>query len=74
MGPDGKANVDRKAVLDTRDVSLKIDISKPFKLNAGTFGVCASSEHDVFVTTLISFSQIGWHIHPSDLPGLEKMR
>lgn len=36
----GKASVDKSAVLDSREKTIKIDTSKPFKLNAGTSGVC----------------------------------
>ena len=36
----GKTTVDR-AVLSEREGSYAIDTSKPFKLNAGTAGVCA---------------------------------
>lgn len=39
VGPDGKAVVDKSAVLDVREKVLAIDPSKPFKLNAGTTGV-----------------------------------
>jgi aminopeptidase 2 len=35
-----KVNVDNSIVLDTREKTLAIDTSKPFKLNAGTYGVC----------------------------------
>lgn len=40
VGADGKAAVDKSAVLDVREKVLAIDPSKPFKLNAGTTGVC----------------------------------
>ena len=39
-GPDGKAVVDHSVVLDTREKFIPLDTSKPFKLNAGTVGVC----------------------------------
>ncbi|KAG1832677.1 hypothetical protein EV424DRAFT_1627020 [Suillus variegatus] len=32
-------NIDKSVVLDTREKTLAIDTSKPFKLNAGTYGV-----------------------------------
>jgi len=38
-----KTNVDNSVILDTREKTLAIDTSKPFKLNAGTYGVCKSS-------------------------------
>ncbi|KAH7916009.1 hypothetical protein BJ138DRAFT_763827 [Hygrophoropsis aurantiaca] len=34
-----KPSIDREAILDTREKSFAIDTSKPFKLNAGTYGV-----------------------------------
>lgn len=34
-----KVNIDKSVVLDTREKTLAIDTSKPFKLNAGTYGV-----------------------------------
>jgi len=37
-----KVNIDGSVVLDTREKTLAIDTSKPFKLNAGTYGVCES--------------------------------
>jgi aminopeptidase 2 len=37
-----KVKVDKSVVLDTRETTLAIDTSKPFKLNAGTYGVCES--------------------------------
>ena len=40
---DGKSVVDHTIVLDERDKKIPLDTSKPFKLNAGTTGVCASS-------------------------------
>lgn len=36
----GKPSVDKTAVLTTRETTLTIDTSKPYKLNAGTYGVC----------------------------------
>jgi hypothetical protein len=40
VGEDGKASVDKSAVLTERERSIAIDTSKPFKLNADTNGVC----------------------------------
>lgn len=37
---NGKPTVDETAVLDTREKTFAVDTSKPFKLNAGTNGVC----------------------------------
>ncbi|KAG1778533.1 hypothetical protein EV702DRAFT_967778 [Suillus placidus] len=34
-----KVNIDKSVILDTREKTLAIDTSKPFKLNAGTYGV-----------------------------------
>lgn len=39
----GKTSVDRTAVLQEREITLDIDIKKPWKLNAGTSGVCTYS-------------------------------
>ena len=36
----GKASIDRKTVLEGREITVPVDMSKPFKLNAGTSGVC----------------------------------
>ncbi|KJA27394.1 hypothetical protein HYPSUDRAFT_131428 [Hypholoma sublateritium FD-334 SS-4] len=36
---DGKANVDTTALLQEREMTIALDTSKPFKLNAGTTGV-----------------------------------
>ena len=37
----GKASIDRNIVLDQREIAIPIDATKPWKLNAGTVGVCA---------------------------------
>lgn len=37
---DGKAFVDTAALLQEREATITLDTSKPFKLNAGTTGVC----------------------------------
>lgn len=39
---NGKANVDTTALLQERETTIALDTSKPFKLNAGTTGVCES--------------------------------
>lgn len=39
---NGKAIVNSEALLTEREQFFKIDTSKPFKLNAGTTGVCES--------------------------------
>jgi aminopeptidase 2 len=36
----GKMTIDRQPVLETRERTLTLDTTKPFKLNAGTSGVC----------------------------------
>ena len=38
--PDGKVVIDRTLVLTEREGTYKIDTSRPWKLNAGTTGVC----------------------------------
>ena len=40
VSEDGKAVVDTKIVLDTREKTIPLDTSKHYKLNAGTTGVC----------------------------------
>lgn len=40
MDKDGKKVIDNKAVLDTRETFIPLDLAKPFKLNADTKGVC----------------------------------
>jgi aminopeptidase 2 len=62
----GKAVIDRRAVLDKRETELKLDTSKPFKLNAGTVGVCQclfpfsfSLTHEqlsLFITDRVAYS------------------
>lgn len=42
---NGKASVNKSALLDTRETTIALDITKPFKLNAGTTGVCQSLSH-----------------------------
>lgn len=37
---NGKAKIDRSLLLDQREITIPLDTSKPFKLNAGTTGVC----------------------------------
>lgn len=41
----GKAVIDRKTVLESKEIEISVDTTKPFKLNAGTVGVCAQSFH-----------------------------
>lgn len=37
---DGKASVDKGILLKEREMKVSLDTSRPFKLNAGTTGVC----------------------------------
>lgn len=37
---EGKVSVDRTIVLTEREADISLDTSRPFKLNAGTTGVC----------------------------------
>lgn len=39
---DGKVQIDRSLVLKDREITIPLDPSKPYKLNAGTTGVCKS--------------------------------
>lgn len=36
----GEPSIDQTAVLSDREATVAIDTSKPFKINAGTYGVC----------------------------------
>jgi len=36
----GKTTIDRQPVLEEREGTVTVDTTKPFKLNAGTSGVC----------------------------------
>jgi aminopeptidase 2 len=37
---NGKAKIDHSLLLEGREMKISLDTSKPFKLNAGTTGVC----------------------------------
>lgn len=37
----GRPSIDKTAVLTARETTLVLDTNKPYKLNAGTYGVCA---------------------------------
>jgi hypothetical protein len=37
----GRAVVDNKALLKTRDTMYKLDVNRTWKINAGSTGVCA---------------------------------
>lgn len=39
---NGKTTINESAVLDAREKAFTLDTSKPYKLNAGTNGVCTS--------------------------------
>ena len=39
---NGKTVVNKETVLEEREMTFELDTSKPFKLNAGTVGVCGS--------------------------------
>ncbi|KAF8633724.1 hypothetical protein AX17_004382 [Amanita inopinata Kibby_2008] len=39
VGEDGKATINKSIILKDREMTIPLDISKPFKLNAGTSGV-----------------------------------
>jgi len=38
----GQALIDNTTLLETREAEFKLDITKPFKINADTNGVCGS--------------------------------
>jgi hypothetical protein len=50
VGKDGKPTIDNSLILDTREKTIPLDTTKPYKLNANTTGVCMSDF--VRVTTL----------------------
>jgi aminopeptidase 2 len=37
---DGNCHIDRSVVMTKREETYPVDTSRPFKLNAGTSGVC----------------------------------
>ena len=37
---NGKPKIDTRILLDQREMTIPLETSKPFKLNAGTVGVC----------------------------------
>jgi len=39
---DGQSLIDNNALLETREAEFKLDMTKPFKINAETNGVCGS--------------------------------
>ena len=39
----GKVQIDKSAVLDEREKTISLDVSKPWKLNAGTVTFCMLS-------------------------------
>lgn len=74
MDKDGKAVHDKKAILEEREKAFELDTSKPFKLNAGTVGVC---EPVVLISQkprLMGLSQIGCFIRLNASPRLRQRR
>jgi aminopeptidase 2 len=51
VGHDGKPSIDSSLVLRQREMSLPLDMSKPFKLNAGATGFCEFLEET-----------LSWHV------------
>lgn len=43
VAADGSHSISSDFVLDEREMVILLDISQPFKLNAGTTGFCTSS-------------------------------
>ena len=43
VGKDGKRKIDNSLILDTREKTIPLDTTKPYKINANTTGVCMSS-------------------------------
>lgn len=50
MDENGKAVVDRTLVLKDREMTIPLDTSRPFKLNADTTGVCKCTFHLLVIT------------------------
>jgi aminopeptidase 2 len=52
VGKDDKPKIQKELVLDSREIEIELDTSKPFKLNAGTVspGPCLSLFADGFHT------------------------
>ncbi len=50
MDENGKGMVDRTLVLRDRETTIPLDTSRPFKLNAGTTGVCKCPFHLIVIT------------------------
>ena len=42
VSENGQPVINNEIVLDQREMTIPLDTSKPFKLNAGTVGVCES--------------------------------
>jgi len=42
-GPEGQSVLDRKILLKTRELHYRLDVTKPWKVNAGAAGVCSCS-------------------------------
>ena len=50
MDENGKGIVDRTLVLRDREMTIPLDTSQPFKLNAGTTGVCKCPSRLIVIT------------------------
>lgn len=50
MNENGKGTADRTLVLRDRETTIPLDTSQPFKLNAGTTGVCECAFHLIAIT------------------------
>jgi aminopeptidase 2 len=52
VGKDDKPKIQKELVLDSREIEIELDTSKPFKLNAGTVSpsLCFSVFTDGFHT------------------------
>lgn len=70
---DGKKVIDNAAVLDTRETFIPLDLTKPFKLNADTKGVCKFTTTSPKVHKLTHF-QTASYILLNDLRRFPKKR
>lgn len=57
VGKDGKAAIDNSLILDTREKFIPLDITKPYKLNGNTTGVCMSMSDHLPLMYLIFFNR-----------------
>ena len=69
---DKEAVVDKAAVLKDKEAKFPLDTTKPFKLNAGTFGVCAFAFY-TYYSPFLRLLQIAYFIRLKDWPPLPQL-